>query len=50
MIGALSKHLEFKEEDWEKAITTVVKEKFLEKNLEKNLEMNMKAFKLGRSM
>jgi len=50
MLGVLSKYLEFKEEDWEKAITFVVKEKFLEKNLEKNLDMNLKAFRLGRSM
>lgn len=42
MLGVLSKHLEFKQEDWEKAITSVVKEKFV--------EMNLKAFKLGQSL
>ncbi len=40
MLGILSKDLEFKEEQWEAAIKSLVKEKFL--------EMNLKAFKMGR--
>jgi indolepyruvate ferredoxin oxidoreductase beta subunit len=42
MLGVLSKHLEFKQEDWEEAINSTVKEKFV--------EMNLKAFKLGQGL
>ncbi len=42
MLGILSKHLEFSENQWEDAITALVKEKFI--------EMNLKAFKLGREL
>lgn len=42
MLGALSKYLEFSEEQWKSAIKSHVKEKFL--------EMNMKAFDLGRAI
>ncbi len=42
MLGALSKFLEFKEDEWHKAIKHCVKEKFY--------EMNLKAFNLGREL
>jgi indolepyruvate ferredoxin oxidoreductase beta subunit len=42
MLGILSKHLEFTEEQWDSAIRSQVKEKFI--------DMNLKAFKLGRSV
>ncbi|MCU0848393.1 MAG: indolepyruvate oxidoreductase subunit beta [Spirochaetes bacterium] len=42
MLGFLSRFLEFTDEQWEKAIKSLVKEKFV--------EMNLKAFKLGREM
>ena len=42
MLGALSKHLEFSEEQWKSAIKSQVKEKFL--------DMNLKAFDMGRSI
>lgn len=40
MLGILSKDLEFTQEQWEAAIRSLVKEKFL--------EMNLKAFTMGR--
>ncbi len=40
MLGILSKDLEFTEEQWEAAIRSLVKEKFL--------DMNLKAFSMGR--
>jgi indolepyruvate ferredoxin oxidoreductase beta subunit len=40
MLGILSKDLEFSEAQWEAAIRSLVKEKFL--------EMNLKAFRMGR--
>jgi indolepyruvate ferredoxin oxidoreductase beta subunit len=42
MLGALSNHLEFEKEDWEDAIRSLVKEKFV--------DMNLKAFNLGREL
>ncbi len=42
MLGTLSNHLEFKREEWEDAIKSLVKEKFV--------EMNLKAFNLGRDL
>jgi indolepyruvate ferredoxin oxidoreductase, beta subunit len=42
MLGALSNHLEFKKEEWENAIQSLVKEKFV--------EMNLKAFNIGRKL
>ena len=42
MLGVLSKYLELKQEDWEKAISSSIKEKFV--------EMNLKAFKLGQEL
>jgi indolepyruvate ferredoxin oxidoreductase, beta subunit len=40
MLGILSRDLEFNESQWEAAIKSLVKEKFL--------DMNLKAFKMGR--
>jgi indolepyruvate ferredoxin oxidoreductase, beta subunit len=40
MLGILSRDLEFTEEQWEGALRSLVKEKFI--------DMNIKAFKLGR--
>ncbi len=42
MLGSLSNHLEFSEHQWEDAIKSLVKEKFV--------EMNLKAFKMGRKL
>ena len=42
MLGILSKHLEFTDEQWETSIKSLVKEKFI--------EMNLKAFKLGKNI
>jgi len=42
MVGCLSKYLEFEVSDWEDAIKSLVKEKFIEQNL--------KAFHLGRGL
>jgi indolepyruvate ferredoxin oxidoreductase beta subunit len=42
MLGVLSKYLEFKQEDWERAINSNKKKKFI--------EMNLKAFELGRKL
>ena len=42
MLGRLSTYLEFTEDQWEKAIADLVKEKFY--------EMNLKAFRLGREL
>ncbi len=42
MLGCLSKFLDFKVEDWEAAIKSMVSEKFIEQNL--------KAFSLGRGL
>jgi len=42
MLGALSRFLEFTEEEWTAALKATVKEKFL--------DMNLKAFQLGRSL
>ena len=42
MLGILSKHLEFDETKWHKAIRAMVKEKFV--------DMNIKAFTLGRNL
>ena len=42
MLGALSRFLEFPEEEWEKALRATVKEKFI--------DMNLKAFQTGRSL
>ncbi|HOO70771.1 MAG TPA: indolepyruvate oxidoreductase subunit beta [Spirochaetota bacterium] len=42
MLGVLSKYLEFTTEQWEKAIKSLVKEKFL--------EMNIDAFNRGRAL
>jgi indolepyruvate ferredoxin oxidoreductase, beta subunit len=42
MLGVLSNKLEFTEEQWEKAIRSLVKEKFI--------DMNLKAFKMGRDL
>ena len=42
MLGVLSNRLEFTEEQWEKAIRSLVKEKFI--------DMNLKAFKMGRDL
>jgi len=42
MLGILSNHLEFSEDQWQNAIKSLVKEKFV--------EMNLQAFSLGRSL
>jgi len=42
MLGALSKHLEFSEDTWTKAIRSLVRDKFV--------EMNLTAFNLGRDL
>ena len=42
LLGVLSNHLEFTAQQWEDAITSLVKEKFI--------EMNLKAFGLGRTL
>lgn len=42
MLGSLSNHLEFTEDQWAEAIKSLVKEKFV--------EMNLKAFNLGRTL
>jgi len=42
MLGVLSNHLEFTEKQWETAIRSLVKEKFI--------DMNLQAFKKGREL
>jgi len=42
MLGILSKYLEFTDEQWEDAIGSLVKEKFI--------DMNLKAFRLGKEL
>lgn len=42
MLGILSNNLEFEVKDWENAIKSIVKEKFI--------EMNLKAFHVGRAL
>jgi indolepyruvate ferredoxin oxidoreductase beta subunit len=42
MVGALSRFLEFSEEEWTAALKATIKEKLL--------DMNLKAFQLGRSL
>ncbi len=42
MLGVLSKYLEFSEDEWKSAISSLVKEKFV--------DMNIKAFTMGRGL
>ncbi len=42
MLGALSAYLDFKDEIWEEAIKSTVKEKFI--------DLNLKAFQIGRNL
>lgn len=42
MLGVLSNYLEFAKKEWEKAIKSLVKEKFI--------DMNIKAFNIGREL
>ena len=42
MLGVLSRYLDFKKEEWNRAIQSLVKEKFV--------EMNVKAFELGSKL
>ncbi|PKL36248.1 MAG: indolepyruvate oxidoreductase subunit beta [Spirochaetae bacterium HGW-Spirochaetae-1] len=42
MLGVLSNHLEFSDEQWDKGIKSLVKEKFV--------DMNLKAFRLGKEL
>ena len=42
MLGILSNYLEFGIDEWEKAIKSTVKEKFI--------DMNLKAFNIGRDL
>ncbi len=42
MLGVLSKYLDFSDEEWQQAIKSLVKEKFV--------DMNLEAFRLGREL